>query len=300
MIPRACEPKLRGELRYNAPLKALNSWRVGGPAERLYRPADVADLACFLIGIDRDEPLLWLGLGSNLLIRDGGIRGTVIVAHGALDHIEQIGPRRVRAEAGVPCAKAARFAARHGMTGIEFMVGIPGTIGGALVMNAGAFGGETWDSVIAVETIDRTGVIRQRRATEFQVTYRRLNGLGEEWFVAAVMELECDDGETALAQIRSLLAKRTATQPTGVLSCGSVFRNPPRDHAARLIEACGLKGYTIGGACVSQKHANFIINTGQASAADIEALITFIQRSVESRHGISLIPEVCITGEALS
>jgi UDP-N-acetylmuramate dehydrogenase len=290
-------PTLRGELRLDAPLKGLNSWRVGGAADRLYRPADRDNLAFFLSGLDADEPITWLGLGTNVLVRDGGVRGTVIAVHAALKAISQFGPTQVVAEAGLPCAKVARFCADRGLTGAEFMVGIPGTVGGALAMNAGAFGDETWGIVTAVKTIDRWGRIHRRKPSEFNVAYREVGLPAGRWFVAAEFELKRGDKAVSLAEIRALLARRQASQPLGAASCGSVFRNPSGDYAARLIDAAGLKGHRIGGAFISEKHANFIINAGKATAADIEALIEFIQRRVEEMHGVHLVPEVRIVGE---
>jgi UDP-N-acetylmuramate dehydrogenase len=298
MTSMASSPDWRGTLRHNIPLSRFTSWRVGGPAERLYRPADLEDLQYFLSGLPADESLVWLGLGSNLLIRDGGIRGTVIALHGGLIQRQRIADTVVRAEAGIPSTKMARFCAQQGLSGIEFMAGIPGTFGGALAMNAGAFGGETWDRVMAVETIDRGGVIRRRHAGEFRVSYRRVAGPGEEWFVAGQLRLETSKPREAMVKIRSLLARRSELQPTGVASCGSVFRNPKGDYAARLIELAGLKGATIGGAKVSEKHANFIINMGHARAADIETLIHYIQSQVKQTTGIRLIPEVRVVGES--
>ena len=289
--------KLRGELREHESLARLTSWRVGGPAERLYKPADVDDLGQFLSMLPADEPLTWLGLGSNLLVRDGGVRGTVIALHGMLDELTLVDSTVVRAGAGVPCAKVARFAARNDLVGGEFLAGIPGTMGGALAMNAGAFGGETWDKVARVETIDRAGRCHQRMADAYTIGYRSVTGPAEEWFIACELVLEAGDGEASQARIRELLNTRGETQPTGQPSCGSVFRNPPGDYAGRLIEACGLKGHCIGGACVSEKHANFIINTGEASAGDIEALIRHVQDTVRQAHGVELIAEVRVIGE---
>jgi UDP-N-acetylmuramate dehydrogenase len=298
MMPALDRDRLRGEMRYNEPLARYTSWRVGGPARRLYRPADSADLVAFLRQLDPDEPLLWVGLGSNLLVRDGGFSGTVVATQGCLDDMRRVGDTEVRAEAGVACAKLARFAARAGLLGIEFFAGIPGTLGGALAMNAGAFGGETWTRVREVQTLDRQGRLRQRRPEEFRVGYRSVEGPPGEWFVAARLELERGDPQTTQAEIRRLLERRAASQPTGQPSCGSVFRNPPGDHAARLIEAAGLKGYRIGGAQVSEKHANFIINTGAARAAEIEELIAYVQERVERLSGVLLVPEVHRVGEA--
>lgn len=287
----------RGELVREAPLKQLNSWRVGGNAQQLYRPVGIEDLQCFLVSLSADEQVVWLGLGSNLLIRDGGIRGAVIAVHGALSGLTQTADSILRAEAGVPCAKVARYGAKRGLRGVEFLVGIPGTIGGALMMNAGAFGNETWQRVIGVETIDRCGITRFRKAIEFEVSYRKVTPPAKEWFLAAHLQLDRGDSAASLSRIKYLLGLRSERQPTGVASCGSVFRNPPGDYAARLIESAGLKNYSIGGAKVSEKHANFIINTGAARAADIEALISCIQRRVTRIYGIQLIPEVHIVGE---
>jgi UDP-N-acetylmuramate dehydrogenase len=287
---------LRGELLRGEPMSRHTSWRVGGPARSYYRPADLDDLAVFLSGLPVEEELVWLGLGSNLLVRDGGIQGTVIATFGVLDKLSLVAKRVLRAEAGVACAKVARFSANHGLIGAEFLAGIPGSVGGALAMNAGAFGGETWDYVQAVETIDRTGIRRMRDPGEFQVGYRQVMGPEGEWFTAARFEFETGNSTAALERIRALLAQRGATQPIQQPSCGSVFRNPPGDHAARLIEACGLKGKCVGAACVSDKHANFIVNTGGACAADIEALIRYLRDEVERVHGIALQTEVRIVG----
>ena len=289
---------LRGELLENESLARYNSWRVGGPAEHFYRPADLDDLTLFLSTLPKGEPLLWLGLGSNLLVRDGGVRGTVIALSGALGGLERLPGDRVRAEAGVACAKVARFCADNDLTGAEFLAGIPGTMGGALAMNAGAWGGETWSCVETVETVDRTGRRHLRDAGQYEVGYRSVISPMEEWFVAATLKLTPGDGAASKVRIRELLAQRSETQPTGVASCGSVFRNPPGDHAGRLVEAAGLKGFRLGGAQVSEKHANFIINTGDAAAADLEALILHVQAQVEARFGVRLEPEVRIVGEA--
>lgn len=293
----AQQPTLRGTLKLNEPMARHTSWRVGGPAERYYEPADLDDLAQFLSQLAADEPLFWVGLGSNLLVRDGGIRGTVIVTTGLLNEMSLLENGLVRIEAGVSCAKAARFAARQGLVGAEFLAGIPGTMGGALAMNAGAFGDETWPHVAAVETIDRHGHRFVRRPDEYEVSYRHVSGPANEWFVAAHLKLSSGDAMAATARIKELLDRRNASQPIGQPSCGSVFRNPPNDYAGRLIEASGLKGQCIGGACVSTKHANFIINSGNATAAEIEAMIAKVMTTVEQQHGIRLMPEVHIVGE---
>ena len=291
------EPDLRGELLLAEPLARHTSWRVGGPADRFYRPADLADLCVFLRRLPPDEPVLWLGLGSNLLVRDGGIRGTVIATQGALQGMSLIPPDTLRIEAGVPCGKVARYSVTQHLAGAEFLIGIPGVMGGALAMNAGAWGGNTWSLVTRVETVDRRGVLRQRLPTDYGIAYRQVWGPAEEGFVAAHLQLQPSDGMAVSRRVRELLQRRARTQPVGVPSCGSVFRNPPGDHAARLIETADLKGRCIGAACVSTKHANFIINTGGATAAELEALIHHITDIVVRAHDVHLIPEVRIVGE---
>jgi UDP-N-acetylmuramate dehydrogenase len=290
---------LRGTLRNNEPMARHTSWRVGGPARSFYEPADLNDLAIFLQQLPDDEPLFWLGLGSNILVRDGGIAGTVIATAGALMDLVKVDEHTVRAGAGVACNKVARFCTGLNLVGGEFLAGIPGTMGGALAMNAGAFGGETWTLVHRVETLDRNGVRRWRMPKDFQVAYRHVTGPTGEWFVTAELKLQAGEGAAGLARVKVLLEKRNTTQPVGLPSCGSVFRNPPDDHAARLIEACGLKGVCRGGACVSTKHANFIINTGRATAAEIEALIAQVADTVERMQGVRLQPEAHIVGIAV-
>lgn len=297
MMAVAHSGELRGVLLRDEPMARHTTWRVGGPADRFYQPADLQDLVAFLGRLPQDEPLVWVGLGSNLLVRDGGIRGTVIATAGLLGSIEQIDATTVRVEAGVSCAKVARFCARLGLTGAEFLAGIPGTMGGALAMNAGAFGGETWPLVGQVETVDRHGELRTRRPADYRVGYREVHGPVGEWFVAALLQLAIGDTEAASARIRELLDKRSASQPTQQPNAGSVFRNPAGDYAARLIESCGLKGRCVGGACVSEKHANFIVNAAGASAADIESLIGEVAATVARERGVKLECEVHVVGE---
>ncbi|WP_293644789.1 UDP-N-acetylmuramate dehydrogenase [Thiolapillus sp.] len=273
------------------------TWRVGGPARYYFQPSDVADLSDFLKSLPATEQILWLGLGSNLLVRDGGFPGTVIATQGRLDEIESIQGNRLRVGAGAPSALVARHAARAGLCGAAFLSGIPGTMGGALAMNAGAFGGETWQRVINVQTIDRQGVVHRRTPLEYKVAYREVTLPREEWFVGCELQLEPGDVEAERREVQRLLRQRNATQPVGLPSAGSTFRNPPGDHAARLIEAAGLKGFQLGGARVSEKHANFIINAGSASASDIEALILHVQQIVAQKSGVQLQTEVHIVGE---
>lgn len=288
--------KLRGKLLPNELLANYTSWRIGGPADYVFIPADLDDLSYFLKSLPEMIPITWIGLGSNTLVRDGGVEGVVIITQGALSKLENPEAQFIRAEAGVASAQLARFTARAGYAGLEFMAGIPGTVGGALAMNAGCFGGEVWRYVQRVETIDRHGEIRFRSLADFEVSYRTVIRPADEWFVAGHFSLSLGDKEKSLNDIRTLLEARSNTQPTGTANCGSVFRNPPGNFAGRLIEECGLKGKSIGGARVSEKHANFIINEKNASSADIENLIATVRAIVEEKTGIKLHPEVCIMG----
>jgi UDP-N-acetylmuramate dehydrogenase len=293
---------LRGRLAHDVPLARYTSWRCGGPADRLYVPADREDLAALLRQLPPVEPLTVLGLGSNVLIRDGGIRGTVVVLHAALNVLE-MREGLVYAEAGVASPKVARFAARHGLAEAEFLAGIPGTTGGALAMNAGCYGGETWRYVARVEVLTRAGAFKRRLPSEYSIGYRSVRDAAPHAqpavFTAAWFAFPPGVTEAALARIRQLLERRIATQPLSLPNAGSVFRNPENDHAARLIESCGLKGYAVGGARVSEKHANFIVNPeGRARAADIEAIVGHVREVVRERTGVDLRPEVEIIGEA--
>ncbi len=305
---------LRGELRRDVPMSKHVSWRAGGPADRVYIPADLDDFAVFVRGLPAAEPLLVVGLGSNLLVREGGFRGTVVLLHGVLSSVCLLAAdgaaTRVRFEAGVACPKVARFAAMHGLEGAEFLAGIPGTMGGALAMNAGCYGGQTWDRVVAATLLTRDGRLVERAPGDFDLGYRHvalahaspggpMPVLGrDEWFVGATLQLDAGDGLRSRARIKEFLSRRIATQPLQQPNAGSVFRNPPGDHAARLIEACGLKGMAIGGAEVSTKHANFIVNRGGATASDIETLVEAVRQRVLLGTGIGLVPEVRIVGDA--
>jgi UDP-N-acetylmuramate dehydrogenase len=323
-LERIAQRGLGGEFRLNEPMRKHTSWRAGGPADRAYFPRDLEDFARFVRTIPADEPVHVVGLGSNLLVRDGGLRGTVVFMHGGLKHVHREimpnGERLIYAEAGVASPKVARFAATHELVGAEFLAGIPGTVGGALAMNAGCYGSETWTITEAVLCVRRDGQIVRRTAADFDIGYRhvelrpeaapeasgqvaltsrasRLPAPPTEWFAAAWFRLAPGDGQASRHTIKELLQRRIATQPLDQPNAGSVFRNPPGDYAARLIEACGLKGFAIGGAMVSPKHANFIVNTGDARAADIEGLIGTVQQRVWERSGVMLEREVRIVGE---
>nr|WP_194374852.1 UDP-N-acetylmuramate dehydrogenase [Thiospirillum jenense] len=292
---------LRGRLRRRHRLAHHTTWRVGGPADWFYRPADRVDLIGFLRSQAPDQPLVWLGLGSNVLIADAGFAGTVIYTPGSLTElILDTTSGVVTVEAGVTGSKLARTTAGAGWSGLEFLAGIPGTVGGALALNAGAWGQETWQHLRRVWTVDRAGVVRERDRSDYRVGYRHVelcadNG-GTEWFLAAEFALIAADPAVLTTRIKELLARRRASQPTGLPSAGSVFRNPPGDYAGRLIEAAGLKGLRCGEAQVSTQHANFIIHYGQASASDIIQLIQQIQRKVAEQYHVLLQLEVHVIG----
>jgi len=287
---------VRGEIRLNEPMSKHTSWRVGGPAETFFAPSSLEALSEFLHELDPSIPVFWFGVGSNLLVRDGGIKGVVISASRVLKDLERVEHYTVRAGSGLPCTQLARECIRWGIGPCEFFAGIPGTVGGALAMNAGAHGGETWERVASVRTIDRSGVINQRAPNEYSVGYRSLTGPTGEWFIEGTFRFD-PEVTPSMETLNDMLERRKATQPLGLPSCGSVFRNPPGDHAARLIEAAGLKGFSIGGAEVSEKHANFIINKDNASATDVEELIEHVRQAVVEEHGVQLKHEVRIVGE---
>ncbi len=305
-------PVLRGRFLYNEPMKKHVSWRAGGAAQRVYVPADLEDLIWLVRSVPQREDIHMVGLGSNLLVRDGGVTGVVILLHGVLKKLalesrtqglpaapEGIDTALVYAEAGVAAPKLARFAANHDLVGGEFWAGIPGTVGGAIAMNAGCYGSETWDRLVQVQTLDRQGQLNERLPDEYVIGYRHvaLKHAQQEWFIGGWFRLEKGDGAAARGTIKDLLKKRIGSQPLNMPNAGSVFRNPPGDHAARLIESCGLKGYRIGDAQVSTRHANFIVNLGNATATDIERLIEHVEDSVEARTNVRLIREVRIIGE---
>ncbi|MGU9957903.1 MAG: UDP-N-acetylmuramate dehydrogenase [Arenicellales bacterium WSBS_2016_MAG_OTU3] len=295
---------VRGLLKFDEPMSKHSSWRVGGPAKIYFVPAGRDDLLLFLSLLDQHTDVYWVGLGSNLLVRDGGVDGVVIATHKGLSGLWLIDANTIYAEAGVPGAKLARFSIRNGLTGAEFFAGIPGTVGGALAMNAGAFGAETWRVVQSVETVARNGELNTLTPSDFSIGYRSVEridgGAIDGSFIAAQFSLEqAGDRASGQAEIRSLLEKRAATQPIQSANAGSVFRNPEGDYAARLIETAGLKGFSIGGAQVSDCHANFIINISNASAQDIERLIAHVADTVRKRFNVTLTTEVRTIGHAL-
>lgn len=291
------QAEAQSQLLKNEPLARYTSWRVGGRADRVFVAENISELQVFMQTLDHAEPIYFIGLGSNLLVRDGGVRGTVVVMHQALSELRVDG-QYIYAEAGVTCGKVARFSASESKQGAEFLAGIPGTVGGALAMNAGCYGSETWNIVHQVLTINRRGETHVRNESEFIPSYRHVEmPMPDEWFLGAWFKLEFGDSEISLQKIKKLLATRLASQPLNMPSAGSTFRNPHGDFAARLIEASGLKGYQIGGAQVSPKHANFIVNVGVCSALDIELLIRHMKDVVLEKQGVALQQEVRVIGE---
>jgi UDP-N-acetylmuramate dehydrogenase len=287
--------QFNGDLRFNELMSKHTSLRVGGPAEQFFIPHSVEDLSIFLKTLDSNLPILWLGRGSNLLVRDGGLSGVVVATSKISNVIEKVGKYLVRVGASIPCTKFARQCIRWKLGPSEFFSGIPGTIGGALSMNAGAFGYETWDNVFEVHTINREGEIKTRNPKDYQVSYRNVLGPENEWFIEAKMLFD-PKFEASMEKQKDIINARKNTQPIGLPSCGSVFQNPPGDFAARLIESANLKGYRIGGAEISSKHANFVINVGSATAEDIEKLILFVRKTVLEVHNVMLKKEVRIVG----
>lgn len=282
------------------PLSSWTSWRIGGVAQRFYCPPDIGNLAAYMRALSAETSVIWLGLGSNVLIRDGGIAGAVICTR-EMKQLYQQEDGSIVAQAGVTCAKFARFACQRGFPDAVFFAGIPGTIGGALAMNAGAFGGETWEWVQSVTLMNRQGQAYDRIASEYDIAYRSVKGKTTEQagesFVAGTFRFPLLTDIDGLSKIKALLRKRAESQPIGTFNCGSVYRNPQGDFAARLIEACDLKGYRIGDAMVSPKHANFIINCGAARAHDVEMLMATIESCVADRFEIQLQAEVRILGQ---
>lgn len=287
---------LRGQLRSNEPMSRHTSWRVGGTADYLYQPADKDDLLQLLAQVPTDMPLYWVGLGSNLLVRDGGVAGLVLKTAKGLSTIDFLAPYRIYAEAGVSCAKVARFAVANKLSGAEFLAGVPGSFGGAMAMNAGAFGSETWPLLEKIECVDRSGTCKTLRASDITTGYRRVELPARHWLLSGQLLLTASNDDQGKLRIRRLLNKRNASQPLQSANAGSVFCNPCGDHAARLLQQAGLKGMRIGDAMVSETHANFIINRGNASAEQIEQLIHLAQQKVKQQTGVELTPEVRIIG----
>lgn len=284
-------PPSRGRIAFDAPLARFTWFRVGGPADVLFRPADVDDLAAFLKALPADVPVWPLGVGSNVIIRDGGVEGVTALLRGPFVEIRVEGDVVV-AGAGALGANVARVAADAGLSGPEFLSGVPGSVGGAVRMNAGAYGGETKDILLWAEIVERDGEIRRATPDELALSYRHSNLAADAIVVRAAFQGTPDDPEAVKARLRDVQAKREASQPLRTRTGGSTFRNPPDAKAWELIDAAGCRGLRMGGAHVSTKHCNFMIADDGATAADIEALGEAVRRRVEAKTGVLLEWEI--------
>jgi UDP-N-acetylmuramate dehydrogenase len=292
-------PPVRGRLSENAPIGPLTWFRVGGPAEVLFRPADEADLAAFLAALPADIPVTVIGVASNLLVRDGGIPGITIRLGRGFTEVAADSDE-VRAGAGTLDANVALVTAEAGIAGLEFLSGVPGTIGGALRMNAGAYGGEIKDVLVAADAVDRRGTVHRLPAARMELSYRHC-GVPEDWiFTGALLRGRRGDPIAITARMGEIRAAREASQPIRARTGGSTFANPSGDQAWRLIDAAGCRGLVRGGAMVSEKHTNFLINTGTATAADIEGLGEEVRRRVFARFGVALDWEIRRIGRPLA
>jgi UDP-N-acetylmuramate dehydrogenase len=295
---RSRMPELRGSLEPNAATAPLSWFRTGGPAQVLFTPADERDLSYGLAHLDPALPVLVVGLGSNLLIRDGGFAGVVIRLGRAFADIAVEPGYRVRAGAGAPDVKVARVAAEAGVAGLSFLRGIPGTIGGALRMNGGAYGGETKDVLVSARGLDRAGVRKTYTLAEMGFTYRHASVPDDVIFTEAVFEGRPGDSIAILAEMNAITEARSSTQPVNTRTGGSTFKNPPGRKAWELIDAAGCRGLRIGDAQVSEMHCNFLINHGSARAADIEGLGEEVRRRVLDMSGVALEWEIKRVGTA--
>lgn len=286
--------RLKAKLYYNHPLAAYSSWRIGGPAEYFYRPKDLEDLA-FLLCSWPEEPITFLGAATNVLISSKGVKGLVIYLGERLDELSQLDQTNLKVGAGAKLVDLVQKCADLGMVGAAFMSGIPGTIGGALKMNAGAYGDRIWNYVVAVESINRQGEVNLRHPSDFKIGYRQVDAAHNgEWFVGAQLSFAPGDVGLAKELVENYLKKRKQAHPLDLPNCGSVFRNPEGNYAAKLIETCDLKGRQIGGARVSEKHANFIVNCGGATSNEVKTLMAEIIAKVEKVTKVKLVPEVHI------
>ena len=264
------------------------SLRSGGETSEFFQPLDMQELSNFLK--KNTKPILMVGLGSNLLVRDKGFNGVTIHTKNLKEL--NISDNLIESGAGTSLAKLSRYALANSKYGAEFLSAIPGSVGGALAMNAGAFGSEIWQYVVSVKTMNFSGEMKERIPRDFEISYRcTIHKNSDEFFVSAVFNFNLKKQND---NVGDLLEKRNSTQPIGLPSCGSVFKNPKNHFAAKLIESSGLKGYCIGGACVSEKHANYIINQNNATAQDIENLIAHIQDTIKRKYNIELETEIII------
>ena len=284
------------ELRFDEPMSNHTSFRIGGGAEIMAFPKTREELADILkVSTLLDCNCAILGAGTNVLAPDGGLPGVVICLKDCLDGLEQTAPNRIRVMAGVTMARAAVFAANLGLSGLEFAHGIPGSVGGGVYMNAGAYGGEICQVCTAVEVMDRQGQVRQLAAQQMNFSYRHsLLEDTKELVVSAEFTLTPGDPEVIWSRMKELIAKRTASQPLNLPSSGSAFKRPVGGYAAALIQESGLKGYQVGGAAISEKHAGFAVNLGGATAQDVQQLLRQVSDQVYAKTGIRLEPEVRI------
>lgn len=290
-------PDLRGRLVTNAAMADITWFRVGGPAQVLFTPADEADLAYFLKNIPADVPVFTLGLGSNLLVRDGGVRGVVVRLGRSFGGIEVIGPDRLRAGTAVPDVKVARAAADAGIAGLHFYRGIPGSIGGALRMNAGAHGVETRDVLESVRAVDRAGNIHELSVDDMGYSYRHCGVPADFIFTQATFKGQPGDPAEILKQMEEVADYREQNQPIRERTGGSTFKNPDGHSAWKLVDQAGCRGLRIGGAMVSEKHCNFLINDANASAEDVERLGETVRARVKAASGVELNWEIIRLGE---
>ena len=290
-------PAVRGELTAHASLAEYTWFRVGGPADVLFQPADPDDLKEFLAALPAGVPITVIGVGSNLLVRDGGVRGVVIRFGRGLAKVERVGEDMIRAGAGAIDPAVAAFARDAGLAGLEFLTGVPGTIGGALRMNAGAYGGDMSQIVVSATLLDPQGRRKQLTAEEIGFSYRH-TGVPEEWiFVECTLRGHAGDSAEIAAKMAAIRAAREDSQPLRTRTGGSTFANPPDNHAWKLIDEAGCRGLKIGGAQVSEKHCNFLLNLGDASAADIETLGEEVRARVKAKSGVDLRWEIRRIGE---
>ena len=295
----AVTPRLRGRILLEAPMADITWFRAGGPARVLFTPADEADLALFLADMPRDVPLVVVGLGSNLLVRDGGVAGLVIRLGRGFGEVKAEADQRIRAGTMVPDVKVARAAADAGIAGLAFYRGIPGSIGGALRMNAGAHGAETKDTLIAARAVDRHGTIHVLTLADMKFTYRHC-GIPADWiFTEATYQGKPGVPADILRQMVEVAEYREANQPIKERTGGSTFKNPPGHSAWKLIDAAGCRGLRIGGAKVSEMHCNFLINDQGATGEDIETLGETVRARVKANSAITLEWEIIRLGRPL-
>jgi UDP-N-acetylmuramate dehydrogenase len=285
-------PKPRGRLEPNVPLADLTWFRVGGPAEVLFTPADESDLADFLRETPREIPVTVIGVGSNLLVRDGGVPGVVIRLGRGFADLAVEESSRIRTGAAVLDVRVARFALDHGIGALTFLRGIPGTIGGALRMNGGAYGRETKDVLVEARAVDREGTVHVLSNADMRFTYRHCGAPESLIFTAALLQGEPADTARIAREMDEITERRETTQPIKSRTGGSTFKNPPGHKAWQLIDAAGMRGFSIGAAKVSELHCNFLINEGGARAADIEALGETVRRRVRETSGVDLDWEI--------